>query len=83
MLRNSGRGKEGERRLLLRLDRKMFPFLPGSDEISISRIAVLFHARGHECDCPNTGDCPCQCGREADCRVMELTCHDRHRTDNH
>jgi hypothetical protein len=83
MLRNSYREKGREARLGLRLERKMFPFLPGSDEISISRIAVLFHSRGLECDCPKTGDCPCQCRREADCRVLDFTCRDRRSTDDH
>jgi hypothetical protein len=78
MLRNSCREKGRAPRLGLQMERKMFPFLPGSDEVSISRIAVLFQARGLECDCPKTGDCPCQCEREPDCRVLEFTCgHDR------
>jgi hypothetical protein len=78
MLRNSCREKGRDARLGLQMERKMFPFLPGSDEVSITRIAVLFHARGHGCDCPKTGDCPCQCEREPDCRVLEFTCgHDR------
>jgi len=77
MLRNSGRENEREARLGLQLERKMFPFLPGSDDVSISRIAVLFHAHGHECDCPETGDCPCLCERGPDCRVLEFSCGDR------
>ncbi len=82
MLRNSFREKERDARLGLRIERKMFPFLPGSDEVSITRIAVLFHARGHRCDCPKTGDCQCQCEREPDCRVLEFTCGDHHRKDH-
>jgi hypothetical protein len=82
MLRNSCREKGRDARLGLRMERKMFPFLPGSDEVSITRIAVLFHARGHECDCPKTGDCRCQCEREPDCRLLEFTCGDHHRKDH-
>jgi hypothetical protein len=81
MLRNSYRENGCEPRLELRMERKMFPFVPGSEEISISRIAVLFHASGHECDCPKTSDRPCQCGREADCHVLEFT--HRHAPDGH
>jgi Tc toxin complex TcA C-terminal TcB-binding domain len=82
LLRNSSREKGRDARLGLRMERKMFPFLPGSDEVSITRIAVLFHARGHGCDCPKTGDCRCQCEREPDCRVLEFTCGDHHRKDH-
>jgi len=83
MLRNSSREKARDVRLGLRMERKMFPFLPGSDEVSITRIAVLFHVRGAECDCPETGDCPCpcQCQRERDCLVLQFTCGDHPRKD--
>jgi len=82
MLRNSCRGKGQDPRLGLRLERKMFPFLPGSDEVSITRIAVLFQARGHGCDCPKTSVCQCRCEREPDCRVLEFTCSDHQRKDH-
>jgi hypothetical protein len=81
MLRNSCREKGRDARLELRMERKMFPFLPGSDEVSITRIAVLFHARGHGCDCPKTGDCVCQREREPDCRVLKFACGNHHRDD--
>ena len=82
MLRNSGRERGHDARLALQLERKMFPFVPGSDEVSITRIAALFHARGRECDCPELGDCPCRCERDSDCRVLEFTCDDHHRGDH-
>jgi len=78
MLRNSYREKGREARLGLPLERKMFPFVPGSDEIFVPRIAVLFHARSNACDCPKTGDCPCQCERQGDCCVLEFVSHERH-----
>jgi len=80
MLRNSCRDDEREARLGLHLQRKMFPFVPGSHDVSVTRIAVLFHARGHGCECPDTGDCPCQCDKMPDCRVLQFICgeHDRH-----
>jgi hypothetical protein len=81
MLRNSYRDNGRDARLGLHLERKMFPFLPGSYKVSITRIAVLFHSRGHGCDCPNTGDCPCQCERQPDCRVLEFSCGDHRRDD--
>jgi hypothetical protein len=81
MLRHSGRERGHDARLGLQLERKMFPFVPGSDEVSITRIAALFHARGRECDCPETGDCPCRCEREPDCRVLEFSCGDRRNDD--
>jgi hypothetical protein len=81
MLRSPSGEKGRAVRLGLQMERKMFPFLPGSDEVSITRIAVLFHAQAHGCDCPKTGDCPCQCEREPDCSVLEITCGDHHRDD--
>lgn len=79
MLRNSGRQTGRDAKLELRLERKMFPFLPGSDEVAITHIAVLFHARGHGSDCPKTSDCRCQCEKEPDSRMLEFTCRDSHR----
>jgi hypothetical protein len=82
MLRNSCRQKEPDARLTLRIERKMFPFLPGSDEVSITRIGVLFHAHGHACDCPKTGDCRCQYEIAPDCRVLEFNYLNHRREDN-
>jgi hypothetical protein len=82
MLRNSRREKDRDARLALRLERKMFPFLPGSDDLWITRVAVLFHACGRGCDCPKTGDCPCQCEREPDCRLLEFSCGDHHHKEH-
>jgi hypothetical protein len=49
-----------EDRLRLRLDRKLFPFVPGGREIWIGAIALLFGKHEHEhCDCPRTDGCPC------------------------
>ena len=76
MLRNSSREKEQGARLGVRMERKMFPFLRGSDEVSITRIAVLFHVRRAECGCSKTGDCPCQCERAPDCLELEFSCGD-------
>jgi hypothetical protein len=82
MMRNTKREKGRHTRLSLRMERKMFPFVPASDEVSITRIAVLFQARGAECDCVQTGDCPCLCEREPDCHVLEFKCADPLRKDH-
>jgi hypothetical protein len=82
MLRNSCRGEGHNARLKLRIERKMFPFLPGSDEVSITRIALLFHARSHGHNCPKTDNCRCQCERDPDDRVLEFACGDHHRHDH-
>ncbi|MFM0258419.1 Tc toxin subunit A-related protein [Paraburkholderia sediminicola] len=82
MLRNSRHEKGRDGRLGVRMERKMFPFLPGSDEVSITRIAVLFHVRGAEGDCPEAGDCQCQYERGPECLVLEVLCSDHHRKDH-
>jgi hypothetical protein len=42
--------REGERgaKLHLRMHRKLFPFIPGRDDLSITSVAILFEAREHE-----------------------------------
>jgi Tc toxin complex TcA C-terminal TcB-binding domain len=81
MLRNSSREKGHGARLGVRMERRMFPFMWGSDEVSITRIAVLFHVRGDESDCSKTGDCPCQCEVARDSLVLEVGCGDGDRKD--
>jgi hypothetical protein len=73
MLRNTCLAKGHDPRLGLRMERKMFPFLPGSDELSITRMAVLFHARGDECGCPPSEECQCARRGRPDCQVLEFT----------
>ncbi len=73
MLRNTCLAKGHDPRLGLRIERKMFPFLPGSDELSITRMAVLFHARGDECGCPPSEECQCARRGRPDCQVLEFT----------
>ncbi len=58
LLRDSGDGNGRRKRLSLRLDRKMFPFVPGTREVSISAMAILFRREGEEC-CPEIEGCPC------------------------
>ena len=49
-----------ERRFKLRLDRKMFPFVPGGREIVVDAIAIVLEGRtGECCDCPTSPGCPC------------------------
>jgi hypothetical protein len=81
MLRNSSRENGYDARLGLHLERKMFPFVPDSAEVSVTRIAVLFHAHGRECDCPKPGDCHCQREHEADCRLVGFSSGDHRRDD--
>jgi hypothetical protein len=65
------REDRGEARLKLRLDRKMFPFVPGGREIRIGAMAIVFDRHEHEdCDCPRSEGCPCpEHGRRASCTV--------------
>jgi Tc toxin complex TcA C-terminal TcB-binding domain len=73
LLRDSSREKERGAWLDLRLERRMFPFVPGLDELSISKMAILFHAREHhDCDGPEMAECPCPREETPACRVVEF-----------
>ncbi len=48
MLRNSSRETEQSARLHVRMHRKLFPFIPGGNDLSITSVAILFEAREHE-----------------------------------
>ena len=66
-----------EMRLKLRLDRKMFPFVPGGREISIDSLAILFDEDGHECcDCPTSPGCPCPEHGKRAVRAVHFIDHD-------
>jgi Tc toxin complex TcA C-terminal TcB-binding domain len=62
-----------EARLELCLARKIFPFVPGGQEIWIGSMAILFGKHEHEdCDCPRSEGCPCpEHGRRA-CHIVEF-----------
>jgi Tc toxin complex TcA C-terminal TcB-binding domain len=73
--RSSQRNREGERRLGLRLTRRMFPYIPCQRELVITRLALLFEtqeSREQAC-CRGEFACcgegrhdarPCRCGGE-------------------
>jgi hypothetical protein len=74
LLRSSSREKERGAKLDLRLDRKMFPFIPGGAELSITKMAILFS--GFEpggCEPPKVEECPCPQEGKPACRVVEFT----------
>jgi hypothetical protein len=74
MLRNSYSEKGRYPRLGLRIERKMFPFIPGGEELSVAGMAVLFHAHGRDgCECPESAECHCGGKGKPDCRVLEFT----------
>ena len=67
-------------RLRLRLDRKMFPFVPGGRDIRIDAMAILFGTHEHDdCDCPNSEGCPCPEPGGPACRVIEFSHGDEER----
>ena len=61
LLQNSCRGeKDARAKLALCLERKMFPYIPGAGEISITGMAILFHANTDDGrGCWTTEECPC------------------------
>ena len=50
MLRNSSRETGRDAQLHLRMHRKLFPFIPGRDDLSLTSVAILFEAREHNED---------------------------------
>jgi Tc toxin complex TcA C-terminal TcB-binding domain len=81
LFRNSLKSGRGERHLRLWLDRKLFPFIPGSCDLHVDRLAIAFG--WHECENhlrSQADGCPCpQDGMPAR-HVVEFTCGgDRHR----
>ena len=74
LLQNSCRDRDAKPRLNLRLERKMFPFIPGAEELSITQMALLFNACADECDDRRTCvECPCPEERGPACRVVEFS----------
>lgn len=70
------KGEEHPRRLKLRLDRRMFPFVPGGRDLSITEIAILFDAEPEaecECGCPEIEGCPCPHRAEPARQVIEFS----------
>jgi hypothetical protein len=62
--------------LKLRLDRKMFPFVPGGGELFVSKIAILFDADSEaedDCSRPEIEGCPCPHRGEPARQVIEFS----------
>jgi len=84
LFRDSDKDKCAER-LSLQFHRRMFPFLPGTHEVWVDKMAILFDVHGEkDCDCPEIGDCPCSKAGEPACRVVEFSLgHENHGRENH
>ena len=60
LLHDSDMNDEAKAKLSLRLERRMFPYVPSAGELSITGMAVLFqNGADDECDRWRTKDCPC------------------------
>lgn len=78
LLQSSSGEDHAAARLNLRLDRKMFPYVPGAADVEITSMAVLFHSlEPDDCHCARPGDCPCPDREKVASRVLEFK-HDRH-----
>ena len=69
-------GEERSRRLRLRLDRRMFPFVPGGEDLRVTEIAILFDADPEDdadCSCPEIEGCPCPHRAEPARRIIEFS----------
>jgi ssRNA-specific RNase YbeY (16S rRNA maturation enzyme) len=64
-------------RLALRLDRKMFPYIPGVDEIVIDKMALVFNAEPeHEEFCGCVGECNCPVQGKRAAHLVEFSQRD-------
>jgi hypothetical protein len=73
---DTSKGGERSRRLKLRLDRRMFPFVPGAGDLWVTEIAILFDADPEDecdCECPEIEGCPCPHRGEPACQVIEFS----------
>ena len=60
LLHDSRGDKDAGAKLALCLERKMFPYIPSAGELSITGMAILFHAEAEGgCDAWKSEDCPC------------------------
>ena len=79
LLRNARDGRVPAR-LSLRLERRMFPFIPGACDVSIGRMAILFSTRRPDCeDRLQLGECPCPQEEGAGSHTIEITHGSQHR----
>ena len=58
-LRDAAREESRDARLKLRLERRMFPFVPHGREITLDGMAILFGAHQDDDNCPEFAGCPC------------------------
>ena len=95
MLRNSSRKTERGGKLHLRMERKMFPFIPRAGELSITSIAIMFSAgERHDIDRDDevhgdrprdrhqTGECACPEEGKPAVRELEFTHGPHHRHED-
>ncbi len=67
--------------LALRLDRKMFPYVPGLDEIAIDRMSLVYDAEREDELCGCTGDCNCPVPERPATHFVKFTHRDRAERD--
>jgi hypothetical protein len=67
-------GHHHERSMTLRIERRLFPFLPGDPAIRVTRLALLFDVREPDRHrCPPIEGCPCAADDVDDGRLVEVT----------
>lgn len=62
-----------KRRLALWLDRKLFPYVPGLDEIIVDRVALVYDAEQEDGHCGCKGECNCPVFNKPAAHVVEFT----------
>jgi hypothetical protein len=76
LLEDPGLEKHRKPRLALRLDRKMFPYVPGAEEIGIDQVALVYDAEQRPELCGCTGECNCPAIRKPAAHNVEFTHRD-------
>jgi hypothetical protein len=80
-LRDSARAEGRQARLRLRLERKMFPFIPHAREIALESMAILFEAHQDDEDYVELTGCPCPEPGHRATRWIEIRRCDNERGD--
>jgi hypothetical protein len=76
LLENGWAGGPSKSRLALRLDRRMFPFVPGLDEMVVDRIALVYDAEQDDERCGCAGECNCPVLQRPAAHMVEITQRD-------
>jgi len=76
LLEDSCLNEHGRLRLALNLDRKMFPYVPGVDQVFIDHIALVYDAGCETAPCGCPGPCNCAVAEQPAAHIVEFSHRD-------